>query len=100
MEAVPGTRRGRPGTHRHKDHAPTQVINACETTPTTKDQYPHPFQARRIVTANEEIRENISLAENKEKRMARFRSARCKTERLMKKMVSEMAMATFVTRGL
>src|SRR6266849_1014089 len=99
-EAVPTARRGTLGLHRHRYQPPMDWLSACATVPTTSAQYPQPAQARRIDTATERARATTSLPEVMEKRIARLRSARCKTEVLLIKIVKETPRAMSDTAGL
>src|SRR6266478_1372805 len=99
MDAVPGARRGRPGTHRQRDHAPMDVVSGWATAPATSAQYPHPAHPSRIETATETARARMSLAETTEKRIARLSKARCRTEVLVMKIVTDMPTAARATRG-
>src|SRR5439155_6066811 len=96
---VPTPRRGSPGTHRHKAHAPTNVDSGSATVPATSAQYPHPALARRIDIATETTRARMALVETSENRIARLRRAKCWTERPVKKIVTATAIATVATRG-
>src|ERR1017187_2330786 len=99
-EAVPAARRGRLGTQRQRIQAPADALSDCATAPATNAQYPHPAQASRIEAATIMNRLTMSLAETTEKRMARLRRARCRTEVLVKKIVAAMPAATGATCGL
>src|SRR5271165_2681389 len=100
MEAIPGTRRGRLGTQRQRMKAPRDMLSDWAMAPATNAQYPHPAQARRIEATTETARATMSLAETTEKRMARLRRARCKTEVQAIKIVKDMPTATGITCGL
>src|SRR6266851_2385538 len=89
-DAVPAPRWGRPGTHRHMDHAPMDVASDWATAPATSAQYPHPAQPRRIESATETARAKMSLADTTVKSMARLRRARCKTDVLVIAIVTDM----------
>src|SRR5258707_14192763 len=99
MEAVPATRCGRVGTQPHRNQAPIEVAIGCAMAPATKAQYPHPFQPRIIDTLNETTLAKMSLADTIEKRRARFRRARCRTDVLVITIVRDIPAATCATRG-
>src|SRR5439155_9633580 len=96
---VPAERRGRPGVHRHRVHAPTHAASGSAMAPATSAQYPHAAQPKTIDTVTEVARATRSLTDTRENRMARLRSARCMTETLERRIVADMATATLATLG-
>ena len=74
------------------------VVSGCATAPATSAQYPHPAQARNIDAATETPRARMSVADTAENRMFRLRRARCRTEALVRKIVTDKPTATCATR--
>src|SRR4029077_2284089 len=99
MEAVPGARRGNPGSHGHNNQPPTVWASGCTMAPATSAQYPKPFQARAIDITTALARERISLADVAVKRIALLSRAMCTTDILVNTIEMETPIATSVTRG-
>src|SRR5882672_11023105 len=99
LAPAPAARRGKLGFHWHMAQAPMDVLSACAITPAASAQYPHPAQPKRIEIITETIRARMSLIEIAEKRIARFRSARCKTDVLPTRIVGDIAKTTCATSG-
>src|SRR5712691_2823270 len=99
VDLVPSWPRGAPGIHRHAFHAPSVVASGSATAPATSAQYPHAAQPRTIDTTTETVRATMSFLETAENLIARLRSARCWTDRLVRKIVADIATVTGVIRG-
>src|SRR5689334_24487554 len=96
---VPGARRGRPGTHGYSVHAPISVDSESATAPATSAQYPQPIHAKRSDTTTDMPRATMSFADTRVKRIARLRSARCWTDKHVKRIVNARTPATAVIFG-
>src|SRR5204863_2381408 len=96
---VPAERRGAPGIHEQRIHAPRHVVSGSATAPATSAQYPHPVQPRTIETVTAVARATRSFLDTIEKRRPRFSRARCSTDALERKIVADRATATGATRG-
>src|SRR5262249_51917611 len=96
---VPGTRRGKPGVQRQRTQAPIVWVSGETIAETTSALYPQPARARMIATVKETAAATTSSAEVTENIIARLSRARCRTEVLVKKMVSDIAAATGATSG-
>ena len=68
--------------------------------PPTSAQAPQPFQLNRIDTVTDTARAHISFAEIAEKRMARLSRAVCTTQVLLRKMLNDIPIVMYSTRGL
>jgi hypothetical protein len=66
----------------------------------TSAQYPKPAHARKTEAVTDAIRLKMSFAESTVKRRARLRRAECTTDKLVIKIVLDMATATGPTRAL
>src|SRR5581483_1406381 len=97
---VPIARLGRPGTQRHNIPAPTDWIRGRAIAPAISARYPQPAQPRMMDKITETRAATMSLAERAEKRIALFSRAKCNTEVLVTKIVSETPRATWATWGL
>ena len=75
------------------------VASGSATAPATSAQYPHAAHPRTIDTATETVRATMSFLETTENRMARLSSARCWTDRLVRKIVADIATVTRAMRG-
>src|SRR5579863_3751279 len=90
-------RRGRPGTHWQRIHAPTAVLNGRAQAPSTRAQYPHPARPKQTETMTETARAMMSLIATAENSIARFNNARCNTDRFARNIVADIPAAIGAT---